>query len=303
MTRSSDRRIWARMTVDFADSPKVVVLSDAAFRALVEMILWCRRGETDGVIPRAYADRRWGYDSYTTRTTNPDTSRSTDPITELRTNHPDRPSLEVNEAGDYVLRDFLEHQDSKEQSDARRARNSANVRRRWERRDTTRDTSRTTNPDTSRSTSGYTEKEKEKEEVLRTSKLSPTTSERGCAHDDEDTPEPTPIAEHRPDVDAVCDAMAASVQRRTGRAPRVTAAWRTQARLMLDRDGRSVEEITRVIDWTEANDFWRANVLSVPKLRQKFDTLRLQAQRPQRGQPQGGQVFYDLAEQFAKEGL
>ena len=52
----------------------------------------------------------------------------------------------------------------------------------------------------------------------------------------------------------------------------------------------------------EGNDFWRANVLSLPKLRQKFDTLRLQAQRPQ-GQPQGGQVFYDLAEQFAKEGL
>ena len=303
MTRSSDRRIWARMTVDFADSPKVVVLSDAAFRALVEMILWCRRGETDGVIPRAYADRRWGYDTYTSRTTNPDTRRSTDPITELRTNHPDRPSLEVSETGDYVLRDFLEHQDSKEQSDARRARNSANIRRRWERRDTTRDTSRTTNPDTSRSTSGNTEKEKEKEEVLRTSKLSPTTSERGRARDDEDPPEPTPIVEPRPDVDAVCDAMAASVQRRTGRAPRVTAAWRTQARLMIDRDGRSVEEITRVIDWAEGNDFWRANVLSVPKLRQKFDTLRLQAQRPQRGQPQGGQVFYDLAEQFAKEGL
>ena len=302
MTRSSDRRIWARMTVDFADSPKVVVLSDAAFRALVEMILWCRRGETDGVIPRAYADRRWGYDSYTTRTTDPDTSRSTDPITELRTNHPDRPSLEVNESGDYVLRDFLEHQDSKEQSDARRARNSANVRRRWERRDTARDTSRTTNPDTSRSTSGNTEKEKEKEEVLRTSKLSPTTSERGRARDDEDAPEPTPIVEPRPDVDAVCDAMAASVQRRTGRAPRVTAAWRTQARLMIDRDGRSVEEITRVIDWAEGNDFWRANVLSVPKLRQKFDTLCLQSQRPQ-GRPQGGQVFYDLAEQFAKEGL
>ena len=96
--------------------------------------------------------------------------------------------------------------------------------------------------------------------------------------------------------------MAASVQRRTGRTPRVTAAWRTQARLMIDRDGRTVEEITRIIDWAEGNDFWRANVLSVPKLRQKFDTLRLQSQRPQ-GRPQGGQVFYDLAAEFAKEGL
>ena len=71
---------------------------------------------------------------------------------------------------------------------------------------------------------------------------------------------------------------------------------------MIDRDGRTAEEITRIIDWAEGNDFWRANVLSVPKLRQKFDTLHLQAQRPQ-GRPQGGQVFYDLAEQFAKEGL
>ena len=111
------------------------------------------------------------------------------------------------------------------------------------------------------------------------------------------------VEDPRPDVDAVCDAMAASVHRRTGRAPRVTAAWRTQARLMIDRDGRTVEEITRVIDWAEGNDFWRANVLSVPKLRQKFDTLRLQSQRPRGGQSQGGQVFYDLAEQFAKEGL
>ena len=110
------------------------------------------------------------------------------------------------------------------------------------------------------------------------------------------------VEDPRPDVDAVCDAMAASVQRRTGRAPRVTAAWRTQARLMIDRDGRTVDEITRIIDWVEGNDFWRANVLSLPKLRQKFDTLRLQSQRPQ-GRPQGGQVFYDLAEQFAKEGL
>ena len=186
MTRSSDRRIWARITVDFADSPKVVVLSDAAFRALVEMILWCRRGETDGVIPRVYADRRWGYDSYTTRTTNPDTSRSTDPITELRTNHPERPSLEVNADGDYVLRDFLEHQDSKEQVAKRMARNAANIRRRWEARDTTRDTTgtttRTTNPDTSRTTSGNTETETEtEEEVLRTSSLSPATPESARA--------------------------------------------------------------------------------------------------------------------------
>ncbi len=230
MTRSSDRRVWARLTVDFADSPKVAGLSDAAFRTLVEMILWSRKMMTDGVIPASVARRRWGAKTRT----------ETHSVTDSGTQTKPKPKAE-------------------------------------------------------------TETELE-DEVLRTSSLSPTQSERGSVHDYEDAPEPTPIAEHRPDVDAVCDAMAASVNRRTGRTPRITAAWRTQARLMIDRDGRTVEEITRIIDWAEGNDFWRANVLSVPKLRQKFDTLRLQSQRPQ-GRPQGGQVFYDLAAEFAKEGL
>ena len=56
MSRARDPRVWARLTVDFADSPKIAALSDAAFRTLVEMILWARRMETDGVIPRTYAD-------------------------------------------------------------------------------------------------------------------------------------------------------------------------------------------------------------------------------------------------------
>ena len=314
MTRSSDRRVWARLTVDFADSPKVAGLSDAAFRALVEMILWSRKMMTDGVIPASVARRRWGAKtqtethSVTESVTDSGTHCETDPVTELCTNHPASPSLVRTSGGDYMIHDFLDHQESAEEVNARLARNTANGRRGGRPRKTDPKTHSVTESVTDSGTQtkpkpkAETETELE-DEVLRTSSLSPTTSERGCAHDDEDAPEPTPIAEHRPDVDAVCDAMAASVQRRTGRAPRVTAAWRTQARLMIDRDGRTVEEITRVIDWAEGNDFWRANVLSVPKLRQKFDTLRLQAQRPQRGQPQGGQVFYDLAEQFAKEGL
>lgn len=60
MARSGDRRVWARLTVDFADSPKVAGLSDAAFRTLVEMILWSRKMMTDGVIPSSVARRRWG---------------------------------------------------------------------------------------------------------------------------------------------------------------------------------------------------------------------------------------------------
>lgn len=90
-------------------------------------------------------------------------------------------------------------------------------------------------------------------------------------------------APQRPDVERVCEHMAASVQARTGRRPRVTRRWRDAARLMLDRDGRTVADCMAAIDWAEDDDFWRANILSLPKLRQHYDRLSLQAQSRRRG--------------------
>jgi hypothetical protein len=51
--------------------------------------------------------------------------------------------------------------------------------------------------------------------------------------------------------------------------------WRDAARLLLDRDGRDREQVERVIRWSQADDFWRSNVLSMPKLREKFPQLLL----------------------------
>lgn len=46
---------WVRMDDQFADHPKVVGLSDAAFRLHITGICYAARQETDGVIPRAAA--------------------------------------------------------------------------------------------------------------------------------------------------------------------------------------------------------------------------------------------------------
>ena len=86
----------------------------------------------------------------------------------------------------------------------------------------------------------------------------------------------------RPDVDEVCQHMATSVEARTGRRPRITKRWQDAARLMIDRDGRTIEQIHAAISWIDNDDFWRANILSMPKLRDKWDTLKLQAERAQR---------------------
>ena len=85
--------------------------------------------------------------------------------------------------------------------------------------------------------------------------------------------------ERREDVEAVCEAMASSVERRTGKRPGVTKSWRTSARLLIDRDGIAADDAIAAISWSENDDFWRANILSVPKLREKYATLSLQAQR------------------------
>jgi hypothetical protein len=46
---------------------------------------------------------------------------------------------------------------------------------------------------------------------------------------------------------------------------------------MLDRDKRTEEQIRGAIDWSQADEFWRRNVMSMPKLREQYDRLRLQA--------------------------
>lgn len=90
------------------------------------------------------------------------------------------------------------------------------------------------------------------------------------------TPEPTNV---RRDVESVCYHMANSVCERTGRRPRITKKWLDSARLMIDRDGRTPDQVHAAIDWVHNSEFWRANILSIPKLREKWDTLKLQAER------------------------
>jgi len=53
---------------------------------------------------------------------------------------------------------------------------------------------------------------------------------------------------------------------------------------MIDHDGRSEEQIHAAIDWCQTNEFWRSNILSMPKLREKYDQLRLAAKH-ENGRP------------------
>lgn len=45
--------------------------------------------------------------------------------------------------------------------------------------------------------------------------------------------------------------------------------------------------LRRITRWCQGDEFWRSNVQSMPKLREKFDQLRLKAQTPHRQQRRG----------------
>lgn len=103
-----DSRLYGKFTLDFPDSHKILPLSDAAFRCLVEATLWSRRHMTDGVLARRYAVARW----------------SLSVLQELASNDPANPSLIEVEEG-WLIHDFAEHQDTRAEIEARSARNKA----------------------------------------------------------------------------------------------------------------------------------------------------------------------------------
>ncbi|MGP9682051.1 hypothetical protein [Brachybacterium sp. AOP3-A1-3] len=91
----------------------------------------------------------------------------------------------------------------------------------------------------------------------------------------------------RPEIEALCTLLADLVEQNGSKRPTITQKWRDAARLMLDRDGRTPEQIAYLIRWAQADEFWRSNIQSMPKLRDKFDQLRLKAQQPDRTQRRG----------------
>lgn len=83
----------------------------------------------------------------------------------------------------------------------------------------------------------------------------------------------------RRDVEELLDLLDEEIERNGGKKPKRTKKNHDAIRLMLDRDNIPAENIAGAIRWCQADEFWRANILSASKLREKYDTLRAQAQR------------------------
>jgi len=55
--------------------------------------------------------------------------------------------------------------------------------------------------------------------------------------------------------------------------PEALKKWAKDIRLMRTIDGREPRDIRAVIEWSQADDFWRGNIMSPAKLRKQFGQL------------------------------
>lgn len=73
--------------------------------------------------------------------------------------------------------------------------------------------------------------------------------------------------------------------------------WADCFRLMTDIDKREEIHIRKVIKWCQQDSFWKANILSAKKLREKFDTLFMQMNRTST-KPYSGNSSVDAINDF-----
>jgi hypothetical protein len=85
-----------------------------------------------------------------------------------------------------------------------------------------------------------------------------------------------------PEIDRLCLLHSELVRQRTetpssSQQYRPTDSWRTEMRRLIERDGRKPAEIEAAIRWVHGHPFWGKNILSVPKLREQYGRLVVEA--------------------------
>lgn len=240
---------WVRFDDQFPIHRKVDSLSDPAFRLHVSAIFWSARNLTDGYVPEI------DLDAASPRTM----QRPSKFVSELV-----RRGAWAKSQDGWQIHDYLDYQPSKVRVVEDRKKNAMRQKRFRDKDDDSNGVSHgVSNATPSRP-------EPVEEDSLRSPSSTPRRN---------DPP--------RRDVDQLCERLLAQITDNGARA-KITAKWRTEARLMLDRDRRDLNQALRLIDWATGHEFWSANVLSMSTFRAKYDQLLLQAKREfrQKAQPQ-----------------
>ena len=235
-------QLFARLALDYFDHPKIMALSAEAIVAHLEMIVYSRRYGTDGAIPMRFAMRF-----------------ASSVLNELANNDPEKPSIILNDDGSVTIHGYSDMQETSDQIEKRRqvrrdaGRAGANAR--WQNDGKAHSTGHS-----STHGNGHGKKMAETETETETYITSGSSGE-----------------ETRPDILEILDHLDARLEDNNLKKPNRVKSNIDAARRLLDRDGHTVDEVKRIIDYAQSTEFWIPNVRSMSKLRDKWDTLSSQA--------------------------
>ena len=79
-------------------------------------------------------------------------------------------------------------------------------------------------------------------------------------------------------------------------------SWADDVRLLRERDKRTHAQICELFQWAQSDSFWRSNVLSPAKLREKWDQLTMKRGTPQKGAAHGNFGKQDYSKGVGPDG-
>lgn len=85
----------------------------------------------------------------------------------------------------------------------------------------------------------------------------------------------SPVENDREDVLELCTILQSRMVDNGCRKPSITARWKTDMRLLIDKDGVPLEVAKSVLEWSQQDSFWKGNIHSPSKFRKQFDALKL----------------------------
>lgn len=246
-----DPRTYITVHDGMPEHPKVERLDDEAFRTLVTMWCWCSRNLTDGFVPQASWDRRVSV-------------ASAKQLLDACLAH-------VVDGG-VQMHDYTEHQrTAQEVADLRNKRVNAG------RLGGLAKAGR--NVASAKASASPVAKQSAKQTASKSLAESETETDIEDSSSEIADANPDPDENPTQQVRDLCTLLADWIVKNGNKKPTVGKRWFRSCRLLIEVDGRTPEQIQRAIDWSQRDQFWSTNILSMPKLREKYDTLRGQASK------------------------
>lgn len=94
------------------------------------------------------------------------------------------------------------------------------------------------------------------------------------------------LARHRGDIEHLCEHLADGIEKLGLKRPKISKAWREEARLLLDSDEVPLETALGGISWALADSFWKSKILSMAKYRKHYPQIYITAKEQKEKKPQ-----------------